>query len=216
MRLPLFPLNTVLFPGATLPLQIFEERYKQMIRECLEGQQPFGVLLIRSGSEVGSPAVPFEVGTTAHILQVQHLAEGRLNLICVGGQRFRLHRTVQMEPYPVGEVETLICPPDEDAETADLADTAGALFAEYYRLQLALSDQWTRQVTMPADPGRLADFIAARLSVGLWTKQCLLEELSVKRRLEREVEILSEAIRELTPRVEAKQALRWYGLGMMN
>jgi len=70
MELPLFPLNTVLFPGATLPLHVFEERYKQMINQCLESRSPFGVLLIRSGNEVGTPTEPFEVGTTASIAHV--------------------------------------------------------------------------------------------------------------------------------------------------
>ena len=65
--LPLFPLNTVLFPGMVLPLHIFEERYKLMINHCLEEERPFGVLLIREGKEVGSGAVPYQVGTTTMI-----------------------------------------------------------------------------------------------------------------------------------------------------
>src|SRR3990172_1239116 len=107
LELPLFPLNAVLFPGATLPLHIFEERYKQMIRHCLEEKTPFGVMLIRKGNEVGEPAEPFAVGTTAHIARAEHLQEGRMNLICLGGQRFRLLKTLRSEPYLVGEVEAL-------------------------------------------------------------------------------------------------------------
>lgn len=216
MRLPLFPLNTVLFPGATLPLHIFEERYQRMVRECLQGQRLFGVLLIRSGSEVEATAEPFQVGTTAHILHVQHLPEGRMNLVCLGGQRFRLCRTLRREPYLVGEVETLPCPAEAGEETTDRADTAASLFAEYYRLYLALSNQWTRQIGLPGEAGALADFIAARLAVSLWTKQRLLEELSVRRRLEMEIDLLSEAIREMAPRVEAARAIRWQGFGAMN
>ena len=70
MELPLFPLNTVLFPGATLPLHIFEDRYKEMISQCIEEHRPFGVLLIRKGREAGDLAEPFEIGTTAHIARV--------------------------------------------------------------------------------------------------------------------------------------------------
>jgi len=216
VELPLFPLNTVLFPGATLPLHIFEERYKQMIARCLEERAPFGVLLIRKGNEVGEPTEPFQVGTTAHIARVQHLDEGRMNLICLGGRRFRVLRVVREAPYLVADVEALASVHDAEAENPDLADTAAALFAEYYRLYLALSNQWARTMEMPGLPGDLADFIASRLGVSLWTKQQLLEELSVQRRLEIEIDILSDAIRELTPRVEAARMSRWRGFGAMN
>ena len=215
MELPLFPLNAVLFPGATLPLHIFEERYKQMIRHCLEERTPFGVLLIRRGSAVGEPAEPFEIGTTAHIARVEHLQEGRMNLICLGGRRFRLLRMVQREPYLVGEVEVLASIAG-DPGGDDLADTAAALFAEYYRLYLALSNQWARTLEMPRVPDELADFIGSRLGVSLWTKQRLLEELSPTRRLEMELDILADAIRELVPRVEAARMGRWRALGAMN
>jgi Lon protease-like protein len=216
VELPLFPLNSVLFPGATLPLHIFEERYKQMVDVCLEGNAPFGALLIRSGSEVGEAAEPFDVGTTARIVHVQHLDEGRMNLVCVGEQRFRLIRKVSEAPYVMGEVEPLQSTDAEGDEARDLADKVAALFGEYYRLYLAAAHQWARQIGMPGAPGELADFVGSRLGVSLWTKQRLLEELSVRRRLEMEVETLSDAIREMTPKVSAARAQRWRALGAMN
>jgi Lon protease-like protein len=216
MELPLFPLNSVLFPGATLPLHIFEERYKEMIGRCLQSGSPFGVLLIRSGNEVGEAAQPFEVGTTARIARVQPLEEGRMNLVCLGERRFRLLRTLRETPYPVGEVEPLESTDSEGDEVAELAETVGALFAEYYRIYLAVSNQWARQIGMPGDPDTLADFVGSRLAVSLWTKQRLLEELSVRRRLDMELETLSDAIREMTPKVSAARAQRWRALGVMN
>jgi Lon protease-like protein len=216
LELALFPLNTVLFPGATLPLHIFEDRYKQMISRCIEEGRPFGVVLIRSGREVGETAEPFDVGTTAHIARVERLDEGRMNLICVGGQRFGLVHLLQEEPYLVGEVELLETRKENDEQTQELAATAAALFAEYLRLYLALTNQWTRAIGLPGDPDALADFIGSRLAVDFGTKQRILEELSARRRLQLEVDILGEAIRELTPRVEAARITRWYGFGMMN
>ena len=216
MELPLFPLNSVLFPGATLPLHIFEERYKRMVKLCLESSSPFGVLLIRSGSEVDKAAEPFEIGTTARIVRVQHLDDDRMNLICLGEQRFRLSRQVSEAPYLVGEVEPLQSIEAEGQEVTDLADTAAALFAEYHRLYLAVSNQWTRQISMPEAPDELADFVASRMAVSLWTKQRLLEELSVRRRLETEIDTLSDAIREITSKVGAARARRWRALGVMN
>ncbi len=216
MELPLFPLNSVLFPGATLPLHIFEERYKKVVNLCLESNSPFGVLLIRSGSEVDEAAEPFEIGTTARIVRVQHLDAGRMNLICLGEQRFRLSRQVSQTPYLVGEVEPLQSTDGEGQEVTDVADTVAALFAEYHRLYLAVSNQWSRQIGMPGAPGMLADFVASRMAVDPWTKQRLLEELSVRRRLEMELETLSDAIREMTPKVDATRARRWRALGVMN
>ncbi|MCH7836340.1 MAG: LON peptidase substrate-binding domain-containing protein [Chloroflexi bacterium] len=216
MELSLFPLNSVLFPGTTLPLHIFEERYKLMIGRCLESKSPIGVLLIRSGNEVGKVAEPFEMGTTARIVRVQHLEEGRMNLVCLGEQRFRLSHNVSETPYLVGEVELLQSTDAEGAEVKDLGDTVAALFGEYYRLYLAISNQWTRQIAMPEVAGELADFVASRLAVSIWTKQQLLEELSVRRRLEMEMETLSDAIREMTPKVDAARAQRWRTLGVMN
>ncbi len=216
MELPLFPLKSVLFPRATLALHVFEERYKQMIRWCLENDSPFGVLLVRSGSDVGEGADPFEMGTTARIIRVQHLDEGRMNLVCLGQQRFRLSHKVSESPYIVAEVEPLESTEGEGEEARGLADTVAALFAEYYRLYLAASNQWSRQIGMPSGPGELADFVASRLSVSLWSKQRLLEELSVRRRLEMELDTLSDAIRDLTPKVDAARAHRWRTLGPLN
>ena len=216
MELPLFPLNSVLFPGATLPLHIFEERYKLMIGRCLQSGSPFGVLLIRSGNEVGEATEPFEVGTTARIVRVQHLDEGRMNLVCLGERRFRLLRKLRETPYLVGEVEPLDSTDIEGEDVAELAETVAALFAEYYRIYLAVSNQWARQIGMPGGAAELADFVGSRLAVSPWTKQRLLEELSVRRRLDMELETLSDAIREMTPKVDAARAQRWRALGVMN
>jgi Lon protease-like protein len=216
MELPLFPLNTVLFPGATLPLHIFEERYKLMIETCIEERRPFGVLLIRKGYEVGDLAEPFEVGTTAHIARVDQLDEGRLNLMCLGGQRFRTVRVVSEDPYLTGEVEMLETTASDDPKAKELSDDAGSLFAEYVRLYLAMSNQWARSIEMPGKPDMLADFIGSRLGVNPQTKQRLLEELSARTRLALEVQILGEAIREMTPRVEEARIMRWHGFAVMN
>jgi len=216
MELPLFPLNTVLFPGAMLPLHIFEERYKLMIASCIEERRPFGVLLIREGWEVGATAEPFEVGTTAHIARVDELEEGKMDLVCLGGKRFRTVRLVSEDPYLTGEVEFLSSTSTDDPKAKELSDDAGSLFAEYVRLYLAISNQWARSVEMPGEPDGLADFIGARLGVASQVKQRLLEELSARTRLALEVQILGEAIREMTPRVEEARIMRWHGFAVMN
>jgi uncharacterized protein len=216
MEIPLFPLNTVLFPGATLPLHIFEDRYKEMITACIDERRPFGVLLIRKGFEVGDLAEPFEVGTTAHIARVDELEEGKMNLLCLGGKRFRTVKVTNNDPYLTGEVEFLETTATDDPQAKELSDDAGSLFAEYVRLYLAMSNQWARSIEMPGEPDLLADFIGSRLGVDPKTKQRLLEELSTRTRLALEVQILGEAIREMTPRVEEARITRWTGFAVMN
>ena len=84
-KLPLFPLNTVLFPKATIPLHVFEDRYKAMINQCVNTNSSFGVVLIRLGLEVGDSAIPYDIGTTAKITKIDYLGEGRLFINAIGG-----------------------------------------------------------------------------------------------------------------------------------
>src|SRR5882724_7273472 len=125
--LPLFPLGTVLYPGLVLPLHIFEDRYRQLVRDLLAGPEPqqFGVIAIREGRETGVSGVSalFEVGCTATLRQVDRLDDGRYDLVTVGTQRFRLISLDDSQPYLQGEVDLL----DEDTgdqAAADLAATA--------------------------------------------------------------------------------------------
>lgn len=92
-NLPLFPLGTVLFPGGVLPLRVFEARYVDMMRECMKAGSPFGVCLIKAGSEVGAPAVPHEVGCLAAIVDFDMQQLGVLNIRTHGGGRFRVLET---------------------------------------------------------------------------------------------------------------------------
>lgn len=215
-EIALFPLNTVLFPGATLPLHIFEERYKVMIGRCVRQEAPFGVVLIRAGMEVGGAAEPFEVGTTARIARVQPLENGRLNIVTVGAQRFRVRETMHDQPYLTGVVEMLADQDEDAAGIAELMGRIGRLFSEYTRLQLALTEQWTRNVGLPKRPGALADHIAARIEVEPQTKQQLLEELSVPRRLTTERRLLQRGIDLLAGQLEASRRQKFGALGMMN
>lgn len=104
--LPLFPLNTVLFPGAPLSLYIFEDRYKQMIARCLQTREPFGVVLIKEGGEALGPlAKPHTIGCTAQIAEVHPLDEGQMNILAVGQERFRILSLSHDQPYLMGTVE---------------------------------------------------------------------------------------------------------------
>jgi Lon protease-like protein len=117
MRIALFPLNAVLFPGGVLPLRIFEARYMDMVRDCMREQAPFGVCLISQGAEVGQPAKTEAVGCLAHIGDWDMQQLGVLNIRCRGGQRFRvLDRTVEANGLVRAEVELIA--DDEDRPLA--------------------------------------------------------------------------------------------------
>ena len=210
-HIPLFPLNMVLFPKQALPLHIFEERYKLMIGRCIDENAPFGVVLIKSGDETGNDVEPCDVGTTAEIARVQRLPDGRMNLINLGRRRFRILELDRSEDYLSAEMEYLENTGAAGEEVEASAEKLTVLFAEQYRLVMAISSQWTRQVNIPGAPAALADYIASRLDVPNEAKQELLEMLSVPARLAREEELLGDLIRDLTERWEESRQKRFAG-----
>lgn len=215
MDLRLFPLNSVLFPGARMPLHIFEDRYKLMIRECIEEDAPFGVVLIRSGAEVGGGAIPHDIGTTARILQVEYLDDGRMNIFTLGQHRFRIVAINTTEPYLRGEVAYLEQQPASDAAGA-LMPRASIVFDDYLKTYLALADQWIRQTELPDDPADAADYIAARTEFAPEIKQELLEQLDPAARLEREIELITESLPEMHGQLVARLRQKTSGFGVLN
>jgi len=172
MRLPLFPLTLVLFPGQTVPLHIFEERYKAMLKRCLDEQIPFGIVLIKDGGRLGR-GTPHQVGTLARVITVQEVEAGGCPMpaphkgscyhITVRGEdRFRVTAIARREAeYLVGDLESYA---DEQAPEPALlmvAQRVSALFDEYYREVVALTGGWQRSAvpgerTMIFDMGTLA------------------------------------------------------------
>jgi len=210
-RLPLFPLRVVLIPHNTLPLHVFEERYKLMIGRCLDEKSPFGVVLIRSGEEVGGPAEPHNIGAVARISRVQRLPVGRMNLLVFGERRVRIRALDTTGPYLVGDVELLDSIGGDTPEARDAARQVAERFAEHLRLSMAVTDQWVRDLDLPSDPAVLADFVAGHIDVDAEIKQELLETLSVPDRLHRELELLDGCIHKLAERWDERQRRKFAG-----
>ena len=103
--LPMFPLGSVLLPGMVLPLHVFEDRYRAMLRDCMAGSREFGVTLIERGSEVGGGDIRAMAGCIARIVQAEELPDGRWALVAVGTERVRVHGWLPDDPYPLAEVE---------------------------------------------------------------------------------------------------------------
>ena len=175
-QLPLFPLHTVLFPGRPLPLHVFEPRYRLMIGRCLERSEPFGVVLIRAGREVGEPAEPYAVGTFAEIVRHEALPDGRMHLLCVGQGRFRVRELLPGEPYARGLVEELVDGP--------LGPDAAALAARLAAgLDAYLAAAGVEGAVLPDDPTALSFAAPAALPLSLAEQQALLEMTSAGARL---------------------------------
>lgn len=136
MELPLFPLNSVLCPGIALPLHIFEDRYRAMVRHCLETTSPFGVVLIREGREVGAGSISFTgVGTIAEIRDAGTYDDGRYDLLVVGTRRFEIRRVLSgQRPYLVAEVDILDETVGDDDTAHRLAMKATRKFVTYLEL----------------------------------------------------------------------------------
>ncbi len=112
MRIPLFPLNTVVFPGGEIQLRVFEPRYLRMVSDCLRRSEPFGLCLIREGCEVGMAARPYRVGTLARIVDWEQLPDGLLGITARGERRFAaINSQVDAMQLVTAEIELLEEPP---------------------------------------------------------------------------------------------------------
>ena len=148
MELPLFPLNTVLCPGIALPLHVFEDRYRALVRHCLETTSPFGVVLIREGREVGPGAISFRVvGTIAEIRDAGKHEDGRFDLLVVGTRRFGIKRVLDApRPYLVAEVDILDEAVGDSAAAERLAGSATRRFVTYLELLQPRSGETSEEI----------------------------------------------------------------------
>ncbi len=201
-RLPLFPLNTVLFPGMPIYLHIFEERYQLMISRCLESRTPFGVVMIKSGSEVeelGPSPEPHTIGCTAHITQVQEMGDGRKNIVAVGHERFEIVNQYHDEPYLTGDVTILLLKHPTESHLRVQSQRLRVLVERYLDMLRAIDSSSNESVPqLPDDPLSLIYLSASILRIPALEKQSLLVEndaeklaLALRGLYRREVTLLS-------------------------
>ncbi|CCH20228.1 LON peptidase substrate-binding domain-containing protein [Micromonospora lupini] len=205
-RLPVFPLATVLFPGLVLPLHIFEERYRALVRHLVDlpegASREFGVVAIQAGWEV-APAGPggrastgvgdvtlHEVGCTAELRQVTELADGGFDIVTVGRRRFRIADVDEStEPYLTAEVEWL----PEAAGSDEVADLLAARVIAVFRQYLGLirSDPEEISEQLPEDPTVLSHLVAATAALTVDDRQRLLAIDDTAARLRAELRLLN-------------------------
>jgi len=195
MTLPLFPLGTVLYPGLLLPLHIFEDRYRRLVRDLLDGAEPrrFGVIAIREGNETGADGVTalHEIGCTATLRRVTERDDGRFDLVTVGSDRFRLLSLDHSRPYLQAEVDLLSEDTGDRAAAGRAAEAVRRAFRGYVD---ALAARGATQVSVPDLPGEpiaLSYLVAASIIADLPDRQALLAEPDALRRLTAERALLS-------------------------
>ena len=204
MRLDLFPLNTVLFPGMRLPLHIFEPRYRSMLGRCIENDDVFGVVLIAEGEEVGPAAIPHRIGTTARVEKVEYLPDGRFNLLAMGETRFRIERILAEEPHVVGEVELAPLPADADQSALPALEDVRERFERLVTLMIEIQAGYMPEFELPADPLQLAYLIASGVPSGPASAQRLLEADSLADLLDLERELLDRRMDQALRRLQQK------------
>lgn len=188
-QLPMFPLNTVLFPGVTMPLHVFEDRYRALVHHLLgipeKADRVFGIVAIREGYEVGSHGAQsvHRVGCLAQMTMVEPHADGRFDIEVVGRQRMRLGSMDTSGPYLVGGVDLLEEEATPSTEPDAEAERTMAVF-EAYRDQLSeLQGADVLEADFPRDPTYLSYSLAATCLLTLRERQALLETDTARERL---------------------------------
>lgn len=198
--IPLFPLNVVLMPGAPMPLHIFEDRYKQMVDECLEDESEFGMVLADdSGTR--------EVGCTARIVElVERYDDGRMLILVEGSRRFKLNNVLTGKPYYVGEVDYLQ-EEDPGEEITELAEECVALLERV----VEAATEGSVDIEIESPYRNLSFAIAGRIEFELETRQQILELSTEKERLEKVRELLSQAADRLEKERQARDKAQTNG-----
>lgn len=193
----MFPLGSVLFPGAALPLQVFEPRYRDLVVDVTAGDSRFGVVLIERGSEVGGGDERAHVGTVAEIVRMGEAEDGKILIAAIGRDRIRLVKWLEDDPYPLAMVE----PFPEPAASAGVGPALARSLAVRRRL-LGLAVEMGAEgqsfdLDLPDDPLQAAWALCAAAPVGSFDRQRLLEIDDAIARLRALEQMLTEQIGDL-------------------
>lgn len=192
-RVPVFPLpNVVLFPQQVLPLYIFEQRYRKMINDALDGQRLVGMSLMKPGwEEEGVEPEPHEILGVGEITRVSRLAGGNMNIVLHGLARVRIVETVQTDPYLLAEVQVINDHVDEGPEAHRMAEKAKNAFARLQAMKPGQDRQSLLVLKLLASPIDIFNYLCAHVELDVSFKQELLEMYDLGARLRRLVLLLT-------------------------
>ena len=199
--LPIFPIpEVVMFPEMNLPLHVFEEKYKQLISDCLNADKQFGIVLEKGNNLCA------KVGTLVEIIDVENLEDGMMNVFTEGKKRFEIISLLTEEPYSVAEIK-----PYEDTNT-EVNNELKIFLKQIKRLaskalkifDLISEEENSRKIKLPSKPDELLFLIATNLTCSHKEKQIILETRSIKDRAEKIMPLLTEEFQKLEVLLENK------------
>ena len=216
-NLRLFPLNTVLFPGMTIPLSIFQERYRKLITECINNEEPFGVLLLRNGLDTDEKNEDlYSVGCTARITDSLPQQDGTILISSRGEKRFRLLELTQKEPFLIGKVDY---PVDEIGELPEnLVSDLQEGYKQIRSFRYMIEGSFEREIMPPKNLGLLADKIASS-AIGIVENeklQSIIESFDIYNRATKANEIITPAIEAAHQEAQIAVSLRFGGNERLN
>jgi Lon protease-like protein len=210
--LPLFPLPLVLFPGVPLPLHIFEQRYREMLSDCLAADRRFGIVFTAE-DDVAGPGRG-AVGCVAFIQNSESLPDGRSNIIVIGEERFAIARLVSGDrPYLLGEVVSYGDVEESNDALVSLASQLRAVFERVGRAARTLADDRDPLPALPEDPAALSFMIASLIDLDPAGRQRLLTSRSPLGRLRQLDALLSPAVEMLESRAVVHARAKTNGHG---
>ena len=212
--LPLFPLPLVLFPGVTIPLHIFEPRYRRMLVDCLERDRRFGILFLAEGTSEETLGIGGDVGCIAHVESHDQLPDGRSNIIVAGRERFVLRAFVASPlPYRVGMIVPYEDKPEPAALLEPLAERVRERFERIARAARTISDDHDPLPDLPEDPALLAFRIASFIDMNVAERRGLLASTSPGERLRSVDGVLGPAVDPMEQRATVHMRSKTNGHG---
>ena len=212
--LPIFPLPLVLFPGVTIPLHIFEPRYRRMLADCLERDRRFGIVFLAEGTSEDSLGIGGDIGCVAHIESHDELPDGRSNITVVGRERFTLRAFVMSPlPYHVGMIVPYDDVRESEASLEPLATRVRERFERIARAARIISDAQDAVPELPDDPALLAFRVASFIDLNVEERRRLLASTSAGERLRTVDGVLTPAVEPMEQRAEMHARSKTNGHG---
>ena len=212
--LPIFPLPLVLFPGVTIPLHIFEPRYRRMLADCLERDRRFGIVFLAEGTSEESLGIGGDIGCVAHVESRDELPDGRSNITVTGRERFTLRAFVTSPlPYHVGMIVPHEDTPEPAALLEPLATRVRERFERIARAARTISDDEDAIPDLPDDPALLAFRVASFIDLNVEERRRLLASTSPGERLRTVDDVLAPAVDPMEQRAEMHARSKTNGHG---
>ena len=195
-RLPIFPLpNVLLFPNMVLPLHIFEERYKRMVSDCLQGDRYLGLFLLRRGwVEEGATPTPYDIGGMGRITRAVRYPNGSMDILLSGLARVHVLRYIQQKPYLIAEVEMWSDEPDDSEGMEALTRRMVGLFERFVTAKVGEGHELLKNLKLLSSPIDLLHLVVTNMPLDVHQKQEILNLRPIDERITMMITFLNQEL----------------------